>query len=76
VRISPAGKIVAEYELAARCPTMCAFGGPDLCTLYVTTARHGRSAAELGALPLSGGVFAMKTAVPGIIEPRCTLRST
>ena len=76
VRISPAGKIVAEYELAARCPTMCAFGGPDLRTLYVTTARHGRSAAELEALPLSGGVFAMKTDVPGMIEPRCTLRTT
>ncbi len=70
MRISPAGEVVAEFELAARCPTMYAFGGPDLRTLYVTTARHGRSAGELDALPLSGGVFAMTTKVPGLIEPR------
>jgi sugar lactone lactonase YvrE len=74
VRISPDGEIVGEYPLPVRCPTMCAFGGDDLCTLYVTTARNGRSAEELAAYPQSGGVFAMRVPVPGLIEPRSAIR--
>ena len=70
VRISPAGEIVAEHPLPARCPTMCALGGEDLRTLYVTSARHGRSAAELAEWPESGNIFAMRVEVPGQPEPR------
>lgn len=76
VRISPEGQVVAEYPLPARCPTMCAFGGDDLRTLYVTTARQGRPAAELDAFPQSGGLFAMRVPVPGLIEMRSALRVT
>jgi sugar lactone lactonase YvrE len=70
VRFSPRGERIAEYTLPARCPTMCAFGGPELTTLYVTTARQLRSDEELARLPLSGGLFAMKVDVPGQVEPR------
>ncbi|MFL9887514.1 SMP-30/gluconolactonase/LRE family protein [Paraburkholderia agricolaris] len=70
VTLSAQGQLLAEYPLPARCPTMCAFGGPDLRTLYVTTSRHGRSTSELRELPQSGGLFAMRTSVPGIPEPR------
>jgi sugar lactone lactonase YvrE len=70
VRISPEGQVVEEFPLPARCPTMCAFGGDDLRTLYVTTARHGRSASELERYPQSGGVFAMRVSVPGLVEKR------
>ena len=52
------------------CPTMCAFGGPDLRTLYVTSARQQRAADELARLPQSGGIFAMQVDVPGLPEPR------
>lgn len=69
-RLSPVGEIVAEYSVPARCPTMCAFGGPDLKTLYVTSARHGRSADELDAYPESGNLFAMRVDVAGQSEPR------
>lgn len=69
VRLSPAGEIVAEYPVPARCPTMCAFGGADLKTLYVTSARHGRPAEELSAYPQSGDLFAMRTEVAGRPEP-------
>ncbi len=48
------------------CPTMCAFGGPDLKTLYVTSARQLRDADELARLPQSGGIFAMRVDVPGL----------
>lgn len=74
VRISPQGEVVGEYPLPVRCPTMCAFGGDDLRTLYVTTARNGRSAEELAAYPQSGGVFAMRVPVPGLVEPRSAVR--
>jgi len=69
VQISPAGKTLAEYSIPAMCPTMCAFGGPDLRTLYVTTARQNRDDEELARLPQSGGIFAMTVDVPGLPEP-------
>ncbi len=69
VRLSSAGAVLAEYPLAAQCPTMCAFGGDDLQTLYVTTARQNRDAGELARLPQSGGIFAMRVDVPGLPEP-------
>ena len=50
------------------CPTMCAFGGPDLKTLFVTTARQNRDDDELARLPHSGGLFAMRVDVPGLPE--------
>jgi sugar lactone lactonase YvrE len=68
-RLSPAGAVLAELPVPAQCPTMCAFGGPDLKTLYVTSARQFRSDEELTRLPLSGGLFAMAVAVPGLPEP-------
>ncbi len=70
VALSPRGEVVADYPVPAMCPTMCAFGGEDLRTLYVTTARNGRDAAELERLPQSGSVFAMRVDVPGLEEPR------
>jgi len=69
VKISPSGKTLDEYSVPAMCPTMCAFGGPDLRTLYVTTARRERDADELARLPQSGGIFAMTVDVPGLPEP-------
>ena len=68
-RYSPEGEMMADYPLPARCPTMVAFGGTDRKTLYVTTARDGRSDTELAALPHSGGLFAMSVDTPGLPEP-------
>jgi sugar lactone lactonase YvrE len=68
-RIAPDGRVLAEYAVPAMCPTMCAFGGPDLKTLYVTSARQMREADELARLPQSGGLFAMAVDVPGLAEP-------
>jgi sugar lactone lactonase YvrE len=68
-RIAPDGRVLAEYAVPAMCPTMCAFGGPDRKTLYVTSARQKREADELARLPLSGGLFAMAVDAPGLAEP-------
>ena len=69
VQVSPQGLTLAEYEVPAMCPTMCAFGGADLKTLYVTTARQMREPEELARLPRSGAIFSMRVAVPGLPEP-------
>jgi sugar lactone lactonase YvrE len=70
VEIDASGRTVREIPFPAMCPTMCAFGGPDLRTLYVTSARHERPDDELARFPQSGGVFAMRVDVPGLPEPR------
>jgi sugar lactone lactonase YvrE len=70
VQCSPAGRVLASYPVPAMCPTMCAFGGEDLRTLYVTTARQMRDDAELARLPQSGGIFAMRVDIPGLPEPK------
>jgi sugar lactone lactonase YvrE len=69
-RYSPDGRLLAEYPTPARCPTMMAFGGRDLKTLYVTSARTGRPAAEMADYPHSGSLFSMRVDVAGLPEPR------
>ncbi len=73
LRLDPSGRVVREIPVPAMCPTMPAFGGPTLRTLYVTTARGGRPDDELARWPRSGGIFAMEVDVPGLPEPLCTL---
>ena len=65
-QFAPDGRLLAEYPTPAACPTMPCFGGEDRKTLYVTTARYKRSAAELAALPLSGCVLSVRVDVPGL----------
>ena len=65
-KVSPSGQELASIDLPALCPTMPCFGGDDLKTLYVTTARTHRSAAELQAFPQSGCVFSTRVDVPGL----------
>lgn|SRR5690606_14227187 len=68
-RYSPQGELIAEYPVPAQCPTMIAFGGADLQTIFVTSARDGRPEEELARLPQSGGIFSMRVPVPGLPEP-------
>ena len=69
VRIAPNGEIAREIRLPVKCPTSVAFGGPDLRTLYITSASHGRSKEELEQYPLSGKVLCLKMDVAGREEP-------
>jgi len=46
--------------------TNCAFGGPELRTLFITSARSGLSAEQLAAQPLAGGLFAIELDEPGL----------
>lgn len=71
-RHAPDGTIIADFQVPARCPTMPAFGGADMRTLFVTSVRDQRPAEELRRLPLSGSLFAMRVDVPGV--PRAPFR--
>ena len=62
----PTARSCAEVHLPVRCPTMPCFGGPDLKTLYITTARENRPADELAAQPLAGCVLPLDVDVPGL----------
>ncbi|VUD53883.1 6-deoxy-6-sulfogluconolactonase [Thalassocella blandensis] len=69
VRLSPQGEILEEVQVPAKCPTMVAFGGADLKTLYVTTVGN-RSEEELQEFPHSGAIFKFEVDVPGLVENR------
>jgi xylono-1,5-lactonase len=63
---SPQG--VARQRLRLPCAhvTKAAFGGADLCTLYITTARKGLTPKQLAAQPLAGALFAARVGTPGL----------
>jgi sugar lactone lactonase YvrE len=69
VRVSPDGTIDRVVEMPVSKITTCTFGGPDLRTLYVTTASNGAPAHER----LAGGLFAIATEVQGQRENRFSL---
>lgn len=66
LQLSPQGAVLREIRLPVRCPTMPCFGGPDLKTLYITTARHHRPAGELASQPWAGCVLQLELDVPGL----------
>lgn len=55
----PSGEQIAEVDMPCDLPTCCEFGGADLDTLYVTTARYRRSDEELAGQTSPGGLFAI-----------------
>ncbi len=63
------GHELARVHLPAPHITKMAFGGPGLRTLFITSARHELSEAQLAAYPLSGALFAVDTSVCGLPAP-------
>jgi sugar lactone lactonase YvrE len=66
LRFAPDGTPTSQIDLPVRCPTMPCFGGADLKTLYVTTARDQRPDDELAREPLAGCVLQLRVDVPGL----------
>jgi sugar lactone lactonase YvrE len=60
------GVCLAVIKVDAPQVTSCAFGGPDLKTLYITSAREGMTAEQLAKAPASGGLFVCHPGVAGI----------
>lgn len=69
LRITPSGGVDRVVSIPAPRPTSCAFGGADLRTLFVTSARLGLTSAQLARCPLSGSVFAIQGVGEGIGVP-------
>jgi sugar lactone lactonase YvrE len=70
-QFAPDGKLMRRVNLPVTNPTMCAFGGPDLDILYVTTACRFLDEAALRDQPLAGRVFAIDgLGACGVPEPR------
>ncbi|MFZ0219088.1 MAG: SMP-30/gluconolactonase/LRE family protein [Candidatus Aquirickettsiella sp.] len=68
-RYAPSGEIDSVIPIPVPRPTSCCFGGPDLTTLYVTSASINLNAAQLADAPQSGMVFAIETGIKGLPEP-------
>jgi sugar lactone lactonase YvrE len=66
LQLSPVGEILQNIPTPVLCNTMPCFGGVDMQTLYLTSARHGRSAYDLAIQPQLGCVFSMRVHVPGV----------
>jgi xylono-1,5-lactonase len=67
-RFAPDGERLFELAMPVQRPTSCAFGGRDLKTLFITSARRDLQGTELDRQPLAGGLFAADVGVPGIAE--------
>lgn len=64
--LSPDGQLQAVVDLPCLWPTSCAFGGPDLATLFVTSARFTLSRDHLAANSHEGGLFALNVGARGL----------
>jgi sugar lactone lactonase YvrE len=68
IRFAPDGRVDRVVKVPVSRPTCPAFGGKDLKTLYITSARSGLTPEQLEQEPLAGGVFALEVDVPGLPE--------
>ncbi|MDN5287964.1 MAG: Sugar lactone lactonase YvrE [Mucilaginibacter sp.] len=65
-RYDPAsGKLIGKVEVPAPYVTACAFGGENMQTLFITTARIGLSKDQLQQYPLSGSLFYININIKG-----------
>ncbi|CAG7654411.1 SMP-30/gluconolactonase/LRE family protein [Paenibacillus allorhizosphaerae] len=60
------GERLETVSVPAAQVTSCAFGGPELNELYITSARTGLSESDLAQQPSAGGVFRWKSKVKGM----------
>ncbi|WP_081583552.1 SMP-30/gluconolactonase/LRE family protein [Noviherbaspirillum massiliense] len=72
-RHDAAGKVLHAIDLPCSQVSSCAFGGPDMKTLFITTALTGLSNEQLAREPLAGGLFAVDLDIAGV--PANTFRS-
>ncbi len=69
VRYGPDGVETDRVSVPTSQPSCVALGGPDLSTLYITTARVELDAASLASEPGAGGIFVAPSGRRGLPEP-------
>jgi sugar lactone lactonase YvrE len=67
-RFSPDAALLRTIDMPVSRPTSCAFGGPDLDRLYITSASIGLDESALGMQPNAGGLFMVTPRVQGLEE--------
>lgn len=67
-RLSPSGECLLRVPLPVQRPTSCAFGGPDLDHLVITSARVGIDPEALAQQRHAGGLLSIKPGVKGVAE--------
>jgi D-xylonolactonase len=72
-RYAPDGTLLAVVPIPCANVTKLAFGGADLRTAFVTTARAGLSEDALQRQPLAGALFAFDAPAPGLPLPSVVL---
>lgn len=65
-RYTPSGRLDLVIDLPVTNVSSCAFGGPDLRTLFITTARAGLDDAALAAQPNAGSLYAVDPGTDGL----------
>ncbi len=60
------GQLIQRIELPVPRPTMPCFAGPDLQTMFITSAKHGLDAAALAQYPDAGRLLLLRVAVAGV----------
>ena len=65
-RLAPDGSQDSVVAVPVSQPTSCAFGGPGMTDLYVTTASVGLSEAELSEQPLAGRLLRLHPGPVGL----------
>ena len=65
---SPSGELLAQVDVPATLVTNCAFGGPDLSTLYITCAIPSYEGFVKGEEPLAGSLFKAEVGVQGRLQ--------
>jgi sugar lactone lactonase YvrE len=73
-RFTPGGEQDAVLPVPVSQPTSCAFGGPGMTDLYVTTASVGLTESELAAQPLAGRLLRIHPGPIGL--PSTTAEAT
>jgi sugar lactone lactonase YvrE len=66
----PSGRRIGEIRLPVSAVSSCAFGGPKLDELFITTARAGLGAEELVGQRHAGAIFRVEVDTPGQ-PPNC-----
>jgi sugar lactone lactonase YvrE len=69
LRATPDGRVDRTIALPMEKPSMPAFGGRELETLYVTSISSGGSTPASADQPLAGALVALTPGVRGIAEP-------
>ncbi len=70
LRLDPGARVGRTVVMPVQCPTMPALGGPDLSTVYVTSACWRIDKGVTGGRPLEGNPLAFEASCRGLPATR------